>query len=179
VAPQNLVRARLLLWLPKTPNAPESLEFLDSLTQYRRHAKSSSDRSSLLLPADSAAGRLWSWRTSRSVISCAFFAASSLVGPGCLLSTACSGSFFTDCGPAVWSRWCWSSQQRSFSGTVKDCCPTADRPESRRGAKTTYPDEAFFSRRVTEGHRLDSRQRESSINQMLAAESKLLRCPRL
>ena len=26
------------LCLPKTPNAPESLEFLDSLTQYRRHA---------------------------------------------------------------------------------------------------------------------------------------------
>jgi hypothetical protein len=26
------------LWLLKTPKAPKSLEFLDSLTQYRRHA---------------------------------------------------------------------------------------------------------------------------------------------
>ena len=32
-------RIALRLWLPKTPNAPESLEFLDSLTQYRRHAE--------------------------------------------------------------------------------------------------------------------------------------------
>src|SRR5258708_26723398 len=30
-----------------------------------------------------------------------------------------------------------------------------------------------------EGHRLDSRQRESSINQLLTAESKLLRCPQI
>jgi len=31
-------RLRDELWLPKTPNAPESLEFLDSPMQYRRHA---------------------------------------------------------------------------------------------------------------------------------------------
>jgi len=32
--------ATVIQWLclPKTPTAPESLEFLDSLTQYRRHA---------------------------------------------------------------------------------------------------------------------------------------------
>jgi hypothetical protein len=29
------------------------------------------------------------------------------------------------------------------------------------------------------GHRLDSRQRESRINRLLKAESKLLRCPRV
>jgi hypothetical protein len=28
----------LRLWLLKIPNAPKSLEFLDSLTQYRRYA---------------------------------------------------------------------------------------------------------------------------------------------
>jgi hypothetical protein len=31
-------RARYGLWLLKTPNATKSLEFLDSPTQYRRHA---------------------------------------------------------------------------------------------------------------------------------------------
>jgi hypothetical protein len=30
-----------------------------------------------------------------------------------------------------------------------------------------------------EGHRLDSRQRESTINRLLTAESKLLRCPQV
>ncbi len=73
---------------------------------------SSSDRSFLGLYADSVVGRLWSWRTSPSVISCTFFAASGRVGSGCSRSTACSGSGFTDCGRVVWRRWCWSSRQR-------------------------------------------------------------------
>jgi hypothetical protein len=36
---------------------------------------------------------------------------------------------------------------------------------------------AFWQPDGAKGHRLDSRQRESSINQVLTAESKLLRCP--
>jgi hypothetical protein len=31
-------RPQMRVWLLKTPNAPKSLEFLDSATQYRRHA---------------------------------------------------------------------------------------------------------------------------------------------
>src|ERR1035437_7682751 len=39
--------------------------------------------SSRFLPADSAAGRFWNWRTSPSVTSCTFFAANGRVSPGC------------------------------------------------------------------------------------------------
>jgi hypothetical protein len=46
-----------------------------------------------LLPADSAVGPFCNWRTSPSVTSCTFLVASGRVGPGCLRSTACSGSW--------------------------------------------------------------------------------------
>ena len=39
--------------------------------------------SSRFLPADSAAGRFWNWRTSPSVTSCTFFAANGRVSPAC------------------------------------------------------------------------------------------------
>jgi|GEM_PF-921418 hypothetical protein len=81
---------------------------------------SSCDRSSVGLDADSAVGRLWNQRTSPSVTSCTFFAASGQVGPSYSRSTACSGSCSTDCGHAVWTRWCWSSRPPSFNGTVRD-----------------------------------------------------------
>jgi len=74
--------------------------------------------SSRLLLAVSAVGPFWNWRTSPSVTSCMFIAASDRVGPGCLRSTGCSGSGFTDCGRAAWTQWCWSSQPPSSNGTV-------------------------------------------------------------
>jgi hypothetical protein len=40
--------------------------------------------SSRLLPAGSAVGPFWNWRTSPSVTSCMFFVANGGVGPGCL-----------------------------------------------------------------------------------------------
>jgi hypothetical protein len=36
---------------------------------------------------------------------------------------------------------------------------------------------ACLLRELAEGHRLDSRQRESSINELLKAETEILRCP--
>jgi hypothetical protein len=59
--------------------------------------------SSRLLPAGSAVGPLWNWRTSRSVISCTSFAASGRPGPGCLRLIACSGSGSTDYSRAAWT----------------------------------------------------------------------------
>ena len=38
------------------------------------------------------------------------YVASDRVGAGCLRLTVCSGSGSTDCGRAVWTRWCWSSR---------------------------------------------------------------------
>jgi hypothetical protein len=41
----------VFLWLLKIPNAPKSLEFLDSPTQYRRHAYARAvDRFSACMP---------------------------------------------------------------------------------------------------------------------------------
>jgi hypothetical protein len=47
------------LWLPITPNAPESLEFWDGAAVVSPACLSASDPSSLCLPADSVVGRLW------------------------------------------------------------------------------------------------------------------------
>jgi hypothetical protein len=75
--------------------------------------------SSQLLPADSALGPFWNWRTSSSVTSYMFFVANGRVGLDCLLSIACCGSGFIDYGRAVWTRLCWSSRPPSSNGTVR------------------------------------------------------------
>src|SRR5271154_4282676 len=45
--------------------------------------------------------------------------------------------------------------------------------------ETRRPGEDFFDRGRCQGHRVGYRQRESRINQLLAAESKILWCPQV
>ena len=107
------------VWLLKTPKAARKSRVLGFAAVMSPACLSLCVPSSRFLPADSAVARFWNWRTSPCVISCTFFVASGRVGPGCSRSTACSGSGSTGYGRAVWTRWCWSSRQRSSNGTVR------------------------------------------------------------